>query len=109
MTLGWSLGLEQDPYQLWHSSQAGQRGSNFIGYANAEIDKIIEEARVEFDAAKRQALYHRFNEILHDEQPYTFLFCSPAREIVNKRVHNVIVHKLGLDSRDWYIPAELQK
>ncbi len=108
VTLGWSLGLEQDPYQLWHSSQT-ERGSNFISYSNPEIDDIIEKARLEFDEAKRQALYHRFNEIIHEDQPYTFLFCSPTREIVNKRFHNVIVHKLGLDSRDWYVPANLQR
>jgi peptide/nickel transport system substrate-binding protein len=107
VTLGWSLGIEQDPYQLWHSSQVG-RGSNFISFKNGELDKIIEEARVEFDPAKRHALYHRFNEIVHDEQPYTFLFCDSALEIVNKRFHNVVMHKLGLDMRDWYVPPALQ-
>lgn len=108
VTLGWALGIEQDPYQLWHSTSI-DRGSNFIGFENAEADEIIEKARVEFDAEKRRALYHRFNEIIHDEQPYTFLFCTPAREILHKRFHNVIVHKLGIDLRDWYVPAELQK
>jgi peptide/nickel transport system substrate-binding protein len=107
VTLGWSLGVEQDPYQLWHSSQVSQ-GSNYISFKNAELDKIIEEARTEFDPAKRHALYHRFNGIVHDEQPYTFLFCTPALEILNKRFHNVIVHKLGLDIRDWHVPADQQ-
>ncbi|MHC4714501.1 MAG: peptide-binding protein [Planctomycetota bacterium] len=108
VTLGWMLGLEQDPYQLWHSTQV-ERGSNFISYANAEIDDIIMKARVEFDAEKRRVLYHRFNEIIHEEQPYTFLFCQPELEILDRRFHNVIVHNLGLRMRDWYVPAELQR
>jgi peptide/nickel transport system substrate-binding protein len=108
VTLAWSLGIEQDPYQLWHSTQ-NKGGSNFISFANAELDVIIEQARTEFDAAKRAALYHRFNAIIDDEQPYTFLFCTPSLAIVDKRMHNVILHKLGLDSRDWYIPPALQK
>lgn len=108
VTLGWSLGIEQDPYQLWHSSQV-DRGSNFIAFRNDEIDGIIEAARVEFDAEKRHELYDRFNRIVHDEQPYTFLFCRPNLEIVNNRFHNVIVHTLGLDHRDWYVPPALRK
>jgi len=108
VTLGWALSVEQDPYQLWHSSQIGQRGSNSVAFRNAEADSVIEQARVEFDAAKRHELYHRFDAILHDEQPYTFLFTTPSLAIVNKRVHNVVPHKMRLDSREWYIPAELQ-
>ena len=34
VTLGWSLGVESDPYQLWHSSQA-EKGSNFVGFKNS--------------------------------------------------------------------------
>lgn len=108
VTLGWSLGIEQDPYQLWHSTQ-NKGGSNFISYANSEVDAVIEQARTEFDASRRAELYHRFNAIINEEQPYTFLFCTPSLAIVDKRIHNVILHKLGLDSRDWYIPAALQK
>lgn len=108
VTLGWSLGIEQDPYQLWHSTSA-DRGSNFIAFNNAEADDLIERARVEFDPVKRRELYHRFNEIIHEEQPYTFLFCQAQLDILPKRFHNVVVHKLGLDMRDWYVPAALQK
>ncbi len=108
VTLGWSLGIEQDPYQLWHSSQV-DRGSNFIAFRNEEIDQIIEAARVEFDREKRSALYDRFNHIVHEEQPYTFLFCRPSLEIVHQRFHNVIVHTLGLDHRDWYVPSALRE
>ena len=108
VTLAWALSVEQDPYQLWHSSQINEGGSNYVGFRNAEADGIIEQARTEFDAAKRNALYHRLNEILHEEQPYTFLFCPPATLVVNKRFHNVVVHTLGIDVRDWYVPAALQ-
>jgi peptide/nickel transport system substrate-binding protein len=71
VSLAWSFGLDQDPYQVWHSSQA-ESGSNFIGFKNAEADKILEEARQVFDKAQRAQLYHRFHQIVHEEQPYTF-------------------------------------
>ena len=108
VTLGWSLSVESDPYQLWHSSQASG-GSNFVGFANPEADKIIEEARVTFDRNKRIALYHRFHRILHEEQPYTFLFCTESLMALDRRFHNVQVHRLGLYPREWFVPAALQR
>lgn len=107
-TLGWSLGWETDPYQLWHSSQA-DKGSNFIGFQNAEADRLIEEARREFDPVKRRALYHRFHEILHEEQPYTFLFTLEAMVAVDRRFENVHVYPMGLEPREWWVPVERQR
>ena len=76
-TGGWGLSWESDPYQIWHSSQADlPRSSNSVGFKNEEADKIIEEARVTFDPDKRIELFHRFHAIIHDEQPYTFLFAD---------------------------------
>jgi len=107
-TLGWSLGWESDPYQIWHSSMA-EKGSNFVGFRNEEADRIIEAARQEFDPEKRYRLYHRFGEILHEEQPYTFLFTTETLAAVARRFENVTVYPMGLERRDWWVPKALQK
>jgi peptide/nickel transport system substrate-binding protein len=106
--LGWSLDPEQDPYQIWHSSQA-DKGSNYPGFKNAEADKIIEDARKEFDHAKRAEMYHRLSEIIDEEQPYTYLFCTKARAAIDKRFRNVQAYPLGFDALEWWVPKELQK
>lgn len=108
MIMGWQLDPEQDPYQLWHSSQSEQ-GSNYPGFKNGEVDKIIEEARKEFDAQKRSKMYHRMSAIIYDEQPYTFLYCMKARAAIDKRFRNVKTYRLGLDGREWWVPADQQK
>lgn len=108
-SLGWALGWESDPYQIWHSSQAVEKGSNFIGFKNEEADKLIEEARREFDSKKRIKLYHRLQEIIHDEQPYTFLFTGKALVAVSRRFQNVEVYPMGLSSLYWWVPKNLQK
>ncbi len=108
VTLAWSMGVESDPYQIWSSTQI-EKGSNFVGFKNAEADKLIEEARQEFDKKKRIELYRKFSRIVNDEQPYTFLFCRKATIAVNKRFANVIVHPLGIDPVEWYVPLPLQK
>jgi peptide/nickel transport system substrate-binding protein len=107
-TLAWSFGPDQDPYQVWHSSQAA-KGSNFTGFADPEADRLIEEARVTFDRDKRNALYRRFHRIVHDSQPYTFLFMSRSLVALDRRFEGVKVHKLGLDEREWWVPQERQR
>lgn len=102
-SLGWSGDFEDDPYQVWHSSQAADKGSNFISFKNPEADRLIERARVEFDADKRNAIYHQFDKILYDEQPYTFLFASDTLEVVSKKFSNVKVHKMGTYFKEWKV------
>ena len=76
LVLGWTgnVRFPPDAYQIWHSSQAEGQGSNFITFVNDEVDSILEEYRREFDPDRRIALYQRFQEILHEQQPYTFLW-----------------------------------
>lgn len=102
--LGWSTSFDDDPYQVWHSSQAKEeKGSNFISFINPEADFLMEQARQEFDVDKRNALYHRFQEILYEEQPYTFLFSSYSLVVVSKKFGQVLVHKTGLNTLEWTI------
>ena len=70
----WIGGLQMDPYQIWHSDNIGDRGSNYIGFRHAEADSLIQHARYEMDKDKRNAMYYRLQEILHEEQPYTFMY-----------------------------------
>lgn len=108
VTLAWSMGVESDPYQIWSSTQA-EKGSNFIGFKNNEADELIEKARTEFDREKRIELYRGFSQIIHEEQPYSFLYCRKSTVAVNKRFENVLVHPLGIDPLEWYVPISLQR
>lgn len=90
---GWAQGTPPyDPRQIWHSSGAKEKGSsNAIGYANAEVDKIIDALTYESDAEKRTALYHRFHAIIHEEQPYTFLFAPKVTLLWHDYVQNIFI------------------
>ena len=109
VNLAWGGGLESDPYQIWHSSQIGNRGSNYIGFNVPEADALIEQARQTLDRDKRNALYHKFHRIIHEQQPYTFIYTRPEQRFLDRRFENVILHKLGLDMHEWYVPMGKQK
>lgn len=91
--LGWSLGQPpEDPKQLWHSKGAKQQGSsNAVGFVSEEADAIIERLQYEYNPKKRQKLYHRFDEIIHKEQPYTFLYAPKTAMLYRDYVQNVFI------------------
>ena len=70
MILGWAMSVnEPDAYQLWHSSQAANKGSNMISYKSARVDEILENYRREFDPEKLAALTEpELDDLVQDER-----------------------------------------
>ena len=94
VSLGWALSFEPDPTQVWHSSMADASGSsNHIGFKNKKADELIEKIRTCFDLEERVKLCHEFHRLLHEEQPYTFLFSRDALVAINKKYKNVRLFK----------------
>jgi peptide/nickel transport system substrate-binding protein len=103
--LGWAMGWKDDPFQIWHSSQADvDHTSNSIGFRNPEVDKIIDELRRTMDPEKQIELYRRFDRIIYEDQPYTFLFMDKATAGYDARLQNVKFYKLRpcIDTREWF-------
>ena len=112
MTLGWTgnVRFPPDGYQIWHSFQV-ESGSNYIGFINAEVDEILKAYRREFDPDRRIALYHRFQEILHEEQPYTFLWKGRNALAYSRRYQGVNWYpggdrsSIAENSLEWWVHA----
>lgn len=110
MTLGWSGTIEGDPYQIFHSKQVGDGGDNYTHYINTDLDGFIDKARVNMDEEARMKLWHEVHRILHEDQPYTFLWTSKAVVFIDKRIQNVQQVKLGLNGpNEWFVPFAQQK
>ena len=68
---GWGSGTDPDTSEnIW----ATGAGRNFISYSNPEVDRLFVEGRRELDRAKRAEKYARIQEILYEDQPYTWLY-----------------------------------
>jgi peptide/nickel transport system substrate-binding protein len=109
--LGWTTGQDPDVYDIWHSSKTKPGELNFIHYSNPEVDRLLEEGRHTFDQQKRAACYFRFQEILAEDQPYTFLFVPEALPAVSSRIHGIKPAPAGISYNfiKWYVPKGLQK
>jgi len=109
--LGWTLGQDPDLYDIWHSSKVGPKELNFISYQNKEVDALLEKGRYTFDQKVRKACYDRIQEILAEEQPYTFLFVPYALPIVHARFHGIEPAPAGIGHNmpKWYVPKPEQR
>jgi ABC-type transport system substrate-binding protein len=86
LILGWSMGIEPDLYQIWHSSQTNPYQLNFVGFKNEAVDDLIIKIRQEYNHEQQVAYCHQLHEIIAREQPYTFLYVSKWTAVLDKRI-----------------------
>jgi len=99
VVLGWSMGIDPDLYQIWHSSQAGPQQLNFVGYMNPRTDDLIVRIRQEYDRERQRDFTHQLHRLIHEDQPYTFLYAPLGTLVLDKKI--VLVDRLK-DGREKY-------
>jgi len=109
--LGWNITPDPDQFDIWHSSKTGPKELNHVGFANPEVDRLLDEGRSTFDLEKRKKAYFRIQEILAEEQPYVFLYVPEALPVVHNRFRGIVPAPSGITYNfvKWYAPAALQK
>jgi ABC-type transport system substrate-binding protein len=84
--LGWSMGIDPDLYQIWHSSQTNPQQLNFVGFKNKKADELIVKIRQEYNFDKQVEYSHELHNIIADEQPYTFLYVGKWTAVLDKKI-----------------------
>ncbi|MBT8490103.1 MAG: peptide-binding protein [Deltaproteobacteria bacterium] len=109
--LGWTVTLDPDLYDVWHSSKTKPGELNFISYKNQEVDDLLEKGRSTFNRTERKRCYDRIQEIFAEEQPYTFLYVPDALPIISARFRGIEPAPLGIGYNfiKWYAPKGEQK
>jgi peptide/nickel transport system substrate-binding protein len=93
--LQWRLDIDPDIFDTFHSSQVPPMGLNHVFYSNPEVDKLLEQGRLEFDQDKRADIYHQIHRLMHEDQPYTFVVTVPEKRPINKRIQGVVISPDG--------------
>ncbi|HOX16305.1 MAG TPA: peptide-binding protein [Smithellaceae bacterium] len=109
--LGWTIPLDPDAYDVWHSSKTSPEELNFVSYKNPEADEMLEKGRSTFNQAERKKYYDRFQEILVEDQPYTFLYVPEELIIISNRIRGIEPAPIGIGHNfiKWYVPKDEQK
>ena len=111
LILGWTITQDPDVYDVWHSSKAVPGGLNFVDYVNPEVDALLDKGRHTVDQGERKKLYDAFQEILHRDQPYMFLYAPYSLPILSGRIRNVAAAPAGISYNftKWWIPRDRQR
>lgn len=109
--LGWNIIPDPDIYSVWHSSAFSPKGLNHTHYANAELDELLDKGRHLLKEEDRKPIYDRVQEILHEDQPYTFLFYSESLPIVQARFKGIEPAPAGIGHNfiRWWVPKADQR
>ena len=85
---GWSGRPDPDGnvYNFFHSKGAQNRSD----YVNAEVDKLLEGARVTSDNAERKKLYSQANVLILDDSPVVFSQHRPEIKVMTHKVQGFI-------------------
>ena len=82
--------------------------SNGAGYRNAEVDRLLEAAQTETDAAKRRALYVRFQQLVETDLPKIPLISTETVVVASARLHNFLNAGDGAGgnfAEAWLVPG----
>jgi peptide/nickel transport system substrate-binding protein len=111
IVLGLGTGTDPDQFVVWHSSQRGPDQMNRTGYANPEVDALLEAGRMSCIQSQRVRYYHRLQEILAQDLPMIFLYNRDSLPVVAARIRGVSPAASGIlyNFTEWYVPKLQQR
>jgi peptide/nickel transport system substrate-binding protein len=80
---------------LFNSKKMPPNGANRGHYRNPELDALLDQARVEMDRQKRQAILSKIQKLLAVEEPYINLWYADNVCVHRKRLTNVVLPPAG--------------
>jgi peptide/nickel transport system substrate-binding protein len=90
-TLRW-VGANNDPdifEYVFSSKKIPPAGANRGRYRNAQLDALVDQARVESDREKRKAIFEEVQKIVAEDEPYLPLWFLDNISVHQKRVTNI--------------------
>lgn len=100
MLMGWT-GVMADPdnflYPNLTSENAEKPASNYAFYKSEAFDKLVKEARVEYDHDKRTELYKEAQRLIHDDAPWVPLAHTTPPVGMANSVKGFDLHPMEID------------
>ncbi|WP_437225202.1 ABC transporter substrate-binding protein [Planctomicrobium sp. SH661] len=89
---GWGTGADPSTTEnLWKTDES----RNYCGYSNKKVDELFAQALHELDQSKRAEYYREIDQILWDDQPYTWLYYRSGFFGFNKQLRGYMFSPRG--------------
>lgn len=104
---GWSVDFKFDPTEVM-SCEAIEAKYNYSSFCDPRADSLMQQALTTLDREAAKPLWDRYQRIIHDGQPYTFLYYLEERIGANRRLRGVEADARGhlVSVAEWWIPEQ---
>lgn len=91
--------------EVFHSESIPDSPFQLAGYANPRLDGILDSLDVTVSRDHARPLWHRLQTILHEEQPWSFLWFAPRIVVVREDLNGVEMDLRGslVSIQDWWL------
>jgi len=96
----WYISIPIELKSFWYSDLESTP-LNFTGYQNKKADKLMNELTVHLPKERQKELYYQFQEIMHEDQPATFMYWIADIIGINKRMRDVNITPYGAITHCW--------
>ena len=102
--MGWVVDFKLDDTDLFHSTRR-DTPNQWSGLQSPEMDRLLEAISNTVDREEAMPLWREYQNVLIQEQPYTFFYFPDRLMGVNRRVRNATMDARGewLSVKDWYL------
>ena len=107
VVIGWVVEYKLDDTDLFHSRDLSATYA-WSGTQRADIDRLLEQLPLVVDRDEAKPLWKEYQELLVDEQPYTFFYFPDRIDGVSKGLNGVEMDSRGewLNIKDWWISVD---
>lgn len=104
MVNAWRVGTKADLSPIW-SCEARRDGYNRIAYCNETVDSLnsLAISMLDFDEARQ--LFYEVQELIYEDQPYTFLYVPHALSALDRRFKGAEPDAIGMyhNLHEWHV------
>jgi peptide/nickel transport system substrate-binding protein len=110
--MGQNVGIDEDLYSFWHSSQVADPGLNLTGFSDKKVDKLLEQTRKSSDAKYRADRFTQVQDVIIAEQPALFLYTPIHTSALGKEILGAKQDRISQagdmlnNIYDWYIQTK---
>lgn len=96
----WIIPIPLDLKFSWYSNLA-TTPMNFPSYQNKELDVLLDKLETKISKQQKNEIYKKIEDILHRDQPVTFLYWIDNIVAYNQKIKNIEVTPLGTVHHCW--------